>query len=272
MNDEIQELISQATDAVNQADFSKALELARAGLLRDPQNADLKLIEAISLSQLQNSSAASDAFREAIDLAPNDAKTRYNAAVHEFNLGNVDLARSLVDQALQLDPNHTGAKTLLERMPAPATATNFAAPPVAGETANYPREAYGSMNPTEESLPFIRQLGPKWTMIGVLLTIGGVILTVISIVMIAPVMSEFMAAMSSGDQAKIQKMSEAMSNPILSILGYTVQIGTLLWVLLDLIHRRGNMVWLIAHIPCSCCGLGWITLPLYMGLGRKPKD
>jgi hypothetical protein len=40
-------------------------------------------------------------------------------------------------------------------------------------------------------------------------------------------------------------------------------------MVLDLNHRKGNMLWLIMQIPCSCCGLGWLTLPIYLLFGRK---
>jgi hypothetical protein len=53
------------------------------------------------------------------------------------------------------------------------------------------------------------------------------------------------------------------------IAGFASLIGILIWSIMDILDRRGNFVWLIPNIICSCCGFGWITLPIYILAGRN---
>ena len=82
-------------------------------------------------------------------------------------------------------------------------------------------------------------------------------------------MTELIKVSQSGDQAMINDLASKFQNPLLQILGYAANFGVIIYMILDLVHRRGSMVWLIAHIPCSCCGLGFVTLPIYLLTGRK---
>ena len=253
--------IQQATDFVNAGKFEEALERSRAVLVTDPNSGDAKLIEAIALSQLGNSRDASEAFSAAIRLAPTNVKARFNAAVHEFNMGNTGQARTLATEALNLDPEHEGTKTLLEKMgPEPV--------PLQGGM-QYPREAPEGFEPAHEGITFIRNLGPSWVMIGWFLAICSAASFAYSAYGLATHWSELMAAMSSKDQAQMQAVTKAMQNPMTQIIAWGVLGANMVWTIMDLIHRKGNFAWLIAHVPCTCLGLSFITQPLYILLGRK---
>jgi tetratricopeptide (TPR) repeat protein len=263
MSSQLEVLVSECTDLVNAGQFAEALVKADAALAIDPNSPGAALAKAVCLSQLGNSSEASAAFDHAIKVGPGDAKTRFNAAVHEFNLGNVDVARSLAQQALELDSRHEGAKNLLQRIPAPA-----------GQAASYPRDLGMHEEMQSEGIPFIRNLGSKWVTIGWTLVAIGVVSLVYTIITLLPHVSEISAAVKSQDQAKMNALVTSLANPFLQVFAYA-HIGTILmWVILDLIHRRGNMMWLIAHIPCTCCcgafcGLPFLSLPIYILFGRK---
>lgn len=259
MSSDFQNELNQATDAINAGRFGDALNIARNILVTDPSQAQAKLIEAISLSQQGNRSDASEAFRRAVELNPGDAKTRFNAAVHEFNAGNADEAREYANAALAIEPSHKGSKELLERMPKTVGADGF---------SGYSRESSADYQPQAEGLPFIKKLGSKWTLIGWLLSGLGLTMFILSLISILPMVGEMTSAMSSGNQEQIAKMQSAQ-NPVLTVLGYPVTFAILIYMILDLVHRKGNMLWLIAHIPCSCCGLGFVTLPIYLLTGRK---
>lgn len=259
MSGDFQTELAQATDAINTGRFNDALNTARNVLVSDPENGEAKLIEAIALSQLGNRSDASEAFIQAIELNPDDAKVRFNAAVHEFNAGNAELARRYSSEALERDASHKGAKDLLARMPQTVDANGF---------SGYARESSAGFSPEAEGIPFVKNLGKKWLTIGWILSFVGLAFFVLTLLSTLPLIPEMMSAMSSGDQSKIQKVSGSQ-NPLIQILSYPIALSILIYMILDLIHRKGNMVWLVAHIPCSCCGLGFVTLPIYLLAGRK---
>ena len=50
---------------------------------------------------------------------------------------------------------------------------------------------------------------------------------------------------------------------------YGSLLGILIWSIMDIIDRRGNFIWLIPNIICSCCAFGWITMPIYILAGRN---
>lgn len=254
-------MLQQATDSINSGNFGEALEQARTILVGDPNNGDAKLIEAISLSRLNNSRDASEAFAAAIRMSPTSAKARFNAAVHEFNTGNAGQARILANEALNIEPDHEGTKTLLAQM-------GPEQPQYQGGVS-YPREGAAGFEPPNEGIAFIKNMGNTWVILGWALVVLSAASMAYSAVGIATNFPELMTAANSGDQTKIQAISQKMSNPIMSILGYLVIALNLLWTIMDLVHRKGNFLWLIGHIPCSCCGLSFITQPLYILLGRK---
>ncbi len=257
MSSQLEVLVSECTDLVNSGQFAEALTKADAALAIDPNSPGASLARAVCLSQLGNSSEASQAFDKAIGLAPGDAKARFNAAVHEYNLGNLELARSLANQAVDLDANHEGAKALLQRMP------------VTSQQASYPRDFEMSAEVQPAGLPFITKMGGGWIGIGWTLSAVSALLFANMLMNVVPKFGEMMAAAQANDQAKSAAIQASMTSPALQVIGYLHLALAIVWVILDLIHRKGNMLWLIGHIPCSCCGGSFLTLPLYLLFGRK---
>lgn len=260
MSEEQQSAIQQATDLVNAGNFSEALEKSRAILVTDPTNADAKLIEAISLSQLKNTRDASEAFAEAVRLAPGDARIRFNAAVHENNAGNADQARILAQEVLNADPNHQGAKDLLAQI----SQTTTAVPPGA-----YPREGAAGFEPPHEGIGVVRSMGSAWLGIGIFLALASLCLMAWTLISVVPHISEIMKAGQSQDQARMNELMAGLRNPVLTAFSWVVLGGNLIWTIMDIIHRRGNFLWLLPHIPCTCCGFGFLTQGLYILFGRK---
>lgn len=258
MSSQLEVLVSECTDLVNSGQFAEALSKADAALSIDPDSAAASLARAVCLSQLGNSSEASMAFDRAISLAPGDAKARFNAAVHEYNLGNLEVARSLASQAVDLDANHEGAKGLLQRIPAPS------------QQASYPRDFEMAADVEPAGLPFITKMGGGWVALGWVISVAALAFFIMDL---GPAIEGIQAGIAAqGDPKKIEQMQAEMAgkqNMFLGIIGLGVRILAVLWGLLDLIHRKGNMLWLIPHLPCSCCGLGWLTLPIYILFGRK---
>jgi tetratricopeptide (TPR) repeat protein len=261
MSEDQNSSLQPATDLVNAGNFDGALETARGILITDPNNGDAKLIEAISLSQLKSPRDASEAFAAAIRLNPTSAKARFNAAVHEFNTGNVGQARTLANEALNIDPSHEGTKELITRM-GPEQAQMQ-------EGAMYPRENIAGFEPAHEGIAMIKSMGPTWVIIGWALAILSAASFAYGLFGIFSHFGEIVTAVNTNDQGKIRDLTKGMSNPAMQILGYGLAAANMVWTIMDIIHRKGNFMWLIPHIPCSCCGFGFITQPLYLLLGRK---
>jgi tetratricopeptide (TPR) repeat protein len=265
MSEDNNSMLQQATDSINSGNFNEALEQARGILVSDPTNGDAKLIEAISLSQLKNSRDASEAFAESIRLMPTSVKARFNAAVHEFNYGNVGEARILAKEASSLDPSHEGTKTLIQQM-GPEQ-------PIGQPDVSYPRMGSAAMEVPNEGIAFIRENPGRWTAIGWAICALTFCFFVFFWATIFPHFNEFMEAAKSGNQDASRNVAMKISNPVLSFGPYIIILLNIVWMIMDIIHRKGSFLWLIAHIPCSCCGtiLGgnFITLPLYMLFGRK---
>jgi tetratricopeptide (TPR) repeat protein len=263
MNEQLNSQLLAATEAVNQGRFQDALDGVKGILSLDPSLGEAKLIEGVALSQLGRKEEASASFSEAIRLEPQSAKARFNAAVHAFQIGETETARVLATHTLQIEPTHKGARELVERI---APGSYQPGPPQM--SAEYPRE----YQETHQGIEFIRKLGPTWKMFGWLLTGVGLLYFTFSTMKILPYFQELVAAMGSNNTSKIESIQMQMASAIpgwLTAFGYLLTAFYILYMVLDLNHRKGNMLWLIMQIPCSCCGLGWLTLPIYLLFGRK---
>ncbi|MBI1334028.1 MAG: tetratricopeptide repeat protein [Armatimonadetes bacterium] len=265
MSEEQRSLIQRATDLVNSGKFSEALELSRSVLVTDPNSADAKLIEAISLSQLGNVSDATEAFSVAAALAPTDTRVRYNAAVHALNAKQFDLARSYAQEVLSMDPSHSGAQNVLSQLPA---APDFSTP-----TAAYPREPMEGFQPAYEGIAFLRNKAPQWTAIGWGISALTFVFFIYFWATLFPHINELMKAAQENNPDATRDFAMKVSNPVLSFGPYILVFANIIYMIMDIIHRKGSFLWLIGHIPCSCCGMflggNFLTLPLYMALGRK---
>ena len=264
-------LIDRATDAINAGRSDRALEIAEEIRRGEGPSADEALIRGIALSSLGRAAEASDAFAEATRRAPTSHKARFNAAVHEFNAGNVEGAKALAAEAQGLDPEHIPTRQLAEKIAAyAAPAPEGAEPPaVVPESATvYPRPE------EEESLPWIGKLGSKWPSLAIAIAmvsfLAFVAITAISIRFIGALPPN--AGPTEGFNAGIaasRALQKDAAYTTASLVSTVAGILGILWTLLDLVRRKGNFMWLVGVVPLSCLSLGWIILPLYLFVGRK---
>lgn len=259
MSEQSNSSLQLATDKINEGAFAEALDLARNVLVADPSNDEAKLIEAISLSQLGQTAMASEAFAAVIRMVPGNAKARFNAGVHEHNAGNNALARQLLTETLQIEPGHTGASALLNRMPAEAQVQ---------VNSNYARQEGGP----KPGIAFVEKLGSTWTSIGWVLGLLGASLFAYTVLVSGPLIMEIVQASMAGDQAKateLQTKAAGMSNPFITFGSYGLIAASIAYSVMDIIHRSGNFMWLIIQIPCSCCCSNFPVQLIYMAIGRK---
>lgn len=265
-------LIDRATDAINEGNPTKALDIAEEIRKGEGPNADEALIRGIALSSLGRTAEASDAFAEATRRAPKSHKARFNAAVHEFNAGNVEGARVLADEALALDPMHSATRSLAEKIaghgnPAPDGAEPpQIAPPVSADYSAYARPL------EEEALPWIGKLGRAWITIGVLLLVLN-FLTFVSIgAMAVQAAGGTGMTISAGMEAGAKAARDLQHVPLFQLLTYLdffARVAGIGWTVLDLVRRRGNFLWLFGVIPLACLSMGWAIIPFYILFGRK---
>lgn len=256
--------VSKATDALNMGQAQVALEIVESILREVANQPDALLMKGIALSQLGQNEEASKVFVAAVTASPNSVKARFNAAVHEYNAGRVGLAQQLLQDALKIDPNHVGSMALLERiMPIPAP------------TAEYPRP-----DPTKPAadvdlgVPFVSAMGPYWVALGWILFVLMGLSTVVTFYAIftSPAFQQALSNPKNLDQVTALSADLSKSIPIWAgFLDIGARFGALIWLIIDLNHRRGNYLWVLPFALCGCMlGLGWMVMPLYLLLGRNP--
>lgn len=146
----------------------------------------------------------------------------------------------------------------------PTTAPNVP-PQVPGMAQNpYAKTAYEG---PEHTIPLVGNMGNAWVGIGWVMALLSLIGMVCFVLII-------MAAVQSGNFNDPTAMEAAMKEQsglmlVTNLTFYGSLLGIMIWSIMDIIDRRGNFVWLIPNIICSCCGFGWITLPIYILAGRN---
>lgn len=146
----------------------------------------------------------------------------------------------------------------------PLTLTNMP-PQRPGAPQNpYAKSAYEG---PEHTIPFVENMGKAWVVIGWLMALLSLVGTVGFILIIVAMVNSGNFNDPTGLEAAMQKETGLML--LVNISYYGSLLGTLIWSIMDIIDRRGNFVWLIPNIICSCCSFGWITLPIYILAGRN---
>ena len=257
--------VNQATDALNNGNPNLALEIVEKVLVQVPNQPDALLMKGIALSQLNRSEDASKLFVEAVQASPNSVKARFNAAVHEYNAGRVGIAQQLVKDALSIDPNHQGSKELLNRL----LPTNIESTPAYGSTI-----APAQLQVTRENtgVPLVNAMGPFWVALGwglILLTFASFFYTNF-LLFTSPAFSKMLSNPGNFDQINAASVELQKNIPNwLQLIDILSRVVALLWMIIDLNHRRGNYLWILPQLLCGLVGCGWMVTPLYMILGRK---
>jgi tetratricopeptide (TPR) repeat protein len=151
----------------------------------------------------------------------------------------------------------------------PAPGQPYGQPPVGSPYGQqqYTRPGYEA---PAHNLPFIEKMGSAWRVIGWALVASSLAVFIISIFM----MGDFFAAMANPEnmEAAMQQIMEGggAGNIFLNILSMVAWIGSLLYMIFDIIDRRGNWLWLLAFfVGCCCCGLYWVPMAIYLFAERN---
>jgi tetratricopeptide (TPR) repeat protein len=136
-------------------------------------------------------------------------------------------------------------------------------PPPAGPYPGGPPLRSGYETP-EHSLAFVKNMGGAWTAIGWFLAVANLMVLAGSLIVMWPVIQEAMANPQAAEQ-----MQSSPGMMMINVLWLVSLVGIVGWTIFDLIDRRGNFLWLLPNILCSCCLFGWIALPIYLLAGRN---
>lgn len=290
-NEQAKQLLSQATSAIQNGDFNGALGLINQAIDLDSTDAESFVLRGIALAQTGQAAGATESFHEALRLDPGNVKAHYNLAVHYYGSGDKTAALEMARQAIAFDPGHAAAQDLLRRLQAEGfgveSADPTATPPMAGEgpqafssapSAGYYREGYGGpqdqyVKPAH-SIAMIERMGKTWDIIGWSAVFVGLVV--------------FGGNIAFGPGARMGQdffndfggtMQRLKENPhlydptplglVFNLLSYLVIAVTLTYIIMDIVDRRGNWLWIIPFVICCCCGMHWAALGIYLAAGRK---
>jgi tetratricopeptide (TPR) repeat protein len=104
--------IESIGSALRAGDFDKAVELTRDALKESPNNAQLWALQGIAFTNKGDSKDAGTAFRQALEISPNNIAALAGAAQIEYQAGNQD-AVPLLNHLLELRPGDPTAHAML---------------------------------------------------------------------------------------------------------------------------------------------------------------
>ncbi len=174
-------------------------------------------------------------------------------------------APSTTPQTPQANPYAAPTSPGEPAMPAPPTAVPNVPPQVPSMVQNpYAKAAYDG---PEHTIPLVENMGKAWVTIGWLMAL----LSLVGGICFALIMVNVFQSGNFNDPTSMESAMREQSGLMLvtNLSFYGSLLGIMVWSIMDIIDRRGNFVWLIPNIICSCCGFGWITLPIYILAGRN---
>jgi len=104
--------IEPITQALRARDYDKAVELSRAAIAAEPENAQLWTLQGIALVSKGDSKEALAAFQQALKISPNNAGALAGAAQIEYQ-ANSQKAAPLLNRLLELRPENATAHAML---------------------------------------------------------------------------------------------------------------------------------------------------------------
>jgi tetratricopeptide (TPR) repeat protein len=117
------------------------------------------------------------------------------------------------------------------------------------------------------SIPLVESIGNAWIVIGW----GLALLSLLSVIFYVLIVVEVVRSGNFNDPKALEAAMRANGGLMMAtqVSYYGSLLGIIIWSIMDIIDRRGNFIWLIPNMICSCCGGGWITLPIYILAGRN---
>ena len=259
-DEQAKQFLEQAAQSMQGGQFTQALELAEQAISKEPTNADAHLLRAVALSQGNQPQAAREAFESAIEIAPHNAKIRYNFAVHLYSQGKKLEALGMAQEATRLDSTHAAAREMALRIEAESGYALESAPALSPAAASAWAQVPSKEVTVEQKLPaihtirLVESLGGIWLGLGWALPLLQLGYWIFAVVMFGRLPTSF------------DLMGEGPTGVSLGLSAFM-----LLYLAVDIKDRKGNWLWLLPLILCGCCSATWVALPIYLLAARKSK-
>lgn len=265
--EQARKLIEDAATMIQAGNPQLALENLRQSILYNGKDPEAYILLGVSLAQVKRPVDAENAFIKATKLDPTSAKAFYNLAVLMYAEGRPRKAYEVVLKGLDAMPAHAASIELKDKLVRELgdKAVEDVKARVRPQKAPEPvREGYQEEN--VEAMPFIRDMGKLWTVMGVGLVILSFLGFLLAVLTLYPSVSG-----GNFNRTTIEDLQRTPGFSVLQVTFVVTTISALAWQILDLLHRRGHMMWIIPQAFCGCIGFAWVILPLYMVFGRN-KD
>ena len=259
--------VEQGITALQAGKYAEALKLLDKAIEEDSKNGELYGLRAIAFAQLGRAEAATESFQKACTLDPS-AKTFYNLAVHQHNIGEKAAALETAQRCLKLDNDNLEAKLLIATMSAESEQVQFSAKGVRLDPtllARKRRYGFGRKHLfavlAENQEPWVA-LG--WTIVG--FSIVAAILMKLYFPLVAPKHPDPKNPLLG------YKPGSSFSSFALIAYFLTTILASMIWTSLDLIDRRGRALWMIPMMLCCFLFLPFIPQSLYLYAGRRDNS
>lgn len=239
-------------DAIEAGNFDAALAQADSAIASQPASDEAHLLRGAALSRLNRGVEAVDSLKTSVALNPNKPNAYVQMAWQLDQLGRRDEAIQQAETALRIDPSNQEAHRLLTAWkptmsPPPSSENPYQNPSV------YPREVPSMSGGT---LEFINKMGDsKWMAIFWVLYLGYCLVSIFLTYYYVTNLSTLLDLSNTDMPAPLI---------ILGVLSIPFSIGTIIWGVLDIVHKRTSWAWLIVFVCCAPY-LTW----LYPTMGRN---
>ncbi len=237
-------------DAIALGNFDAALSQADLAIANQPGSDEAHLLKGVALARLNRGTEALQALATSISLNPNKPNAYVQMAWQLDQLGRRDEAIRQAETALRIDPANHEASRLLNAWKPMEHSGAYQNP------SAYPREAPSMAGGT---LEFINKMGDrKWMSIFWVVYAGYFLVSVFLVY--------FYFASLSTLLETANRESAVLPGPLMltGVLSVPFSIGTIIWGVMDIVHKRTSWAWLIVFICCAPY-LTW----LYPTVGRN---
>ena len=228
----IAELVQEATTAISAGRHSEAIAPLRRATELAPDDGNLFMMFGMELSRVGEKEEATEALKRAVVLMPEDPRPAANLAVHMYQNGPKILALGFAEKALELDPFNQEAQEIVNRMKNPG--------------------------------PWVASLAgsPFWAGIGWGLVALGAAVT-LTMAMFPPITPP------SGQGMEGSELKRDILSVTLIGLWAVMGIGSMWWVIIDMLYRRTRFTWVAPMFVFGICGAPALPLAFYLLVGRK---
>jgi tetratricopeptide (TPR) repeat protein len=265
LHQQARQLIDQAGVAIQAGNPQYATELLRQSILYNGKDAEAYILLGVALAQTKMPADAENAFKKAVQLAPDNVKARYNLAVHQYTEGQVRAALENARKAAEIDVRHAGSQDLVQRIETELGLTSGEMPKTTAagnpNPVAYPRPGYEEQ--PVQTMPFIERAEPFWTYGAWALAAGSLVLAIMFLSVVVP----FMGSQSGSAESVVNALQPRLG--VMRVLYPLINLAGLAFIALDAINRRGNLLWLLPQAVCGCTGFTWVILPIYLLSGRN---